>query len=212
MKSQKSGVRNQESEVRSQKSVIRSFYSVFCILYSEFCMLYTASPALAAEEGSHSGGSDMMWRIVNFAILAIALFLTLRYLKVKDFFADRKKIIMVGLEEAKKAKEDAEKKVKEFELKFSSLDKRLEEIYQEIKEEGELEKKRIIEEAIKMADRIQEQARLAAEQEIKKAKEEIKGEIARIAVEMAEEILRNEMTAADHERLIKEYLEKVRLH
>lgn len=212
MKSQKSGVRNQESEVRSQRSVIRSFYSVFCILYSEFCMLYTASPVLAAEEGSHSGGSDMIWRIVNFAILAIALFLTIRYLKVKDFFADRKKSIMAGLEEAKKAKEDAEKKVKEFELKFSSLDKRLEEIYQEIREEGEIEKKRIIEEAIKMAGRIQEQARLAAEQEIKKAKEEIKGEIAKVAVEMAEEILRNEITAADHERLIKEYLEKVRLH
>lgn len=175
-------------------------------------MLFVASPALAAEEGSHGGGSDMVWRIVNFAILAIALFLALRYLKVKDFFADRKKTIMVGLEEAKKAKEDAEKKVKEFELKFSSLDKRLEEIYQEIREEGEIEKKRIIEEAIKMAGRIQEQARLAAEQEIKKAKEEIKGEIARVAVEMAEEILRNEITAADHERLIKEYLEKVRLH
>lgn len=212
MKSQKSGVRNQKSEIRSQKSVIRSFYSVFCILYSEFCMLYTASPILAAEEGSHSGGSDMMWRIVNFAILAIALFLTIRYLKIKDFFADRKKTIMAGLEEAKKAKEDAEKKVKEFELTFSSLDKRLEEICQEIREEGEIEKKRIIEEAIKMAGRIQEQARLAAEQEIKKAKEEIKGEIAKVAVEMAEEILRNEMTAADHERLIKEYLEKVRLH
>lgn len=205
-------MKSQKSEVRSQKSVIRSFYSVFCILYSEFCMLYTASPVLAAEEGSHSGGSDMLWRIVNFAILAIALFFTFRYLKVKDFFADRKKIIMSGLEEAKKAKEYAEKKAKEFELKFSSLDKRLEEIYQEIREEGEIEKKRIIEEAIKMAGRIQEQAMLAAEQEIKKAKEEIKGEIAKIAVEMAEEILRNEMTAADHERLIKEYLEKVRLH
>jgi F-type H+-transporting ATPase subunit b len=176
------------------------------------CILFIASPALAAEEGSHSGGSDMVWRIINFAILALALFLALRYLKVKDFFAERKRAIMTGLEGAKKAKEDAEKKAKEFELKFSSLDKRLEEIYQEIKEEGEIEKKRIIEEAIKMAGRIQEQARLAAEQEIKKAKEEIKGEIAKVAVEMAEEILRNEITAADHERLIKEYLEKVRLH
>ncbi|MEK7689104.1 MAG: ATP synthase F0 subunit B, partial [Deltaproteobacteria bacterium] len=164
------------------------------------------------EEGGHGGESGMVWRIVNFAILALALFLMLRYLKVKDFFADRKKSIIAELEEAKKAKEDAERKVKEFELKFSSLDKRLEEIYQEIREEGKIEKKRIIEEAIKLADRIQEQARLAAEQEIKKAKEEIKGEIAKVAVEMAEEILRGELSAADHERLIKEYLEKVRLH
>ena len=182
------------------------------LLSAVYCLLFIASPVFAAEEGGHGGESGMVWRIVNFAILALAVFLMLRYLKVKDFFADRKKSIIAELEEAKKAKEDAERKVKEFELKFSSLDKRLEEIYQEIREEGKIEKKRIIEEAIKLADRIQEQARLAAEQEIKKAKEEIKGEIAKVAVEMAEEILRSELTAADHERLIKEYLEKVRLH
>jgi len=155
-----------------------------CLLFITYGLLFIASPVLAAEEGSHSGGSDMVWRIINFAILALALFLALRYLKLKDFFAERKRAIITGLEEAKKAKEDVEEKVKEFELKFSSLDKRLEEIYQEIKEEGEIEKKRIIEEAVKMAGRLQEQARLAAEQEIKKAKEEIKEEIAKVAVEM----------------------------
>ena len=204
-------MKSHKLQVRGHK-LSDSLSGVWCLVSGVLSLLLATSPVLAAEEGSHSGGSDMMWRIVNFAILAIALFLTIRYLKVKDFFADRKKSIMAGLEEAKKAKEDAEKKAKEFELKFSSLDKRLEEIYQEIRKEGEIEKKRIIEEAIKMAGRIQEQAKLAAEQEIKKAKEEIKGEIAKVAVEMAEEILRNEMTAADHERLIKEYLEKVRLH
>lgn len=198
--------------MKFQISNFKCQISVNCLLFTTYCLLFIASPVLAAEEGSHSGGGDMIWRIVNFAILAIAIFLTIRYLKIKDFFADRKNSIMAGLEEAKKAKEDAEKKVKEFELKFSSLDKRIEEIYQEIMEEGEIEKKRIIEEAIKLSDRIQEQARLAAEQEIKKAMEEIKGEIAKVAVEMAEEILRGELSAADHERLIKEYLEKVRLH
>lgn len=176
------------------------------------CLLFTASTAIAAEEGGHNGGSGMVWRIVNFAILIAAIFFIVRYLKLKDFFTNRKKSIIAELEEAKKAKEEAEKKVKEFELEFSSLDKKIEELYQKIREEGESEKKRIIEEAIKVADRIQEQARFAVEQEVKKAREEIKGEIAKVAVEMAEEILRNELTAADHERLIKEYLEKVRLH
>ena len=101
---------------------------------------------------------------------------------------------------------------KDFEQKLILLDKKVEEIYKQIRAEGEIEKKRIIEEAMKLAEKIKEQTRFTAEQEIKKAREEIKGEIAQVAVEMAEEILRNEMTAADHERLIKEYLEKVRLH
>ncbi len=204
-------MKSHKLQVRGHK-LSDSMSGVWCLVSGVLSLLLAASPVLAAEEGGHGGESGMVWRIVNFAILALALFLMLRYLKVKEFFADRKKSIMAELEEAKKAKEDAEKKVKEFELKFSSLDKRIEEIYQEIMEEGEIEKKRIIEEAIKLSDRIQEQARLAAEQEIKKAMEEIKGEIAKVAVEMAEEILRGELSAADHERLIKEYLEKVRLH
>src|SRR3990170_8078773 len=101
---------------------------------------------------------------------------------------------------------------KDFEQKLILLDKKVEEIYKQIRAEGEIEKKRIIEEAMKLAEKIKEQTRFTAEQEIKKAREEIKGEIAHVAVEMAEEILRHEMTAADHERLIKEYLEKVRMH
>jgi len=192
------------TQISKLKSQIFLLLTLYCLLYS--------TPVFAIEEGGHGGESGMVWRIVNFAILALAVFLIVRYLKVKDFFADRRNSIRAELEEAKKAKEDAENKLKEFELKFSAIDKRIKEIYQEIRSEGEIEKKRIIEEAIRLSDRIQEQARAAAAQEIKKAREEIKGEIAKVAVEMAEEILRSELTAADHERLIKEYLEKVRLH
>ncbi|HKZ46567.1 MAG TPA: ATP synthase F0 subunit B [Thermodesulfobacteriota bacterium] len=154
----------------------------------------------------------MIWRIINFAILAAAVFFIVRYFKVKDFFANRRESIKAELEEAKRAKEEADRKVKEFEQKLILLDQKIEEIYKEIRIEGEIEKKKIIEEAMKLADKIKEQTRFTAEQEIKKAREEIKGEIAHVAVEMAEEILRHEMTAADHERLIKEYLEKVRMH
>ncbi|MBI5328148.1 MAG: ATP synthase F0 subunit B [Deltaproteobacteria bacterium] len=193
------------------KSHISHLTSHIFLLPAVYCLLLAVSPALAAEEGGHESGG-MIWRIVNFAILVAALFLIARYLKLKDFFTNRRESIKFALEEAKKAKQEADEKVKEFELRLSLLNKKIEEIYGEIRTEGEIEKKKIVEEAIELADRIKEQARLAAEQEIKKAKEEIKGEIAKVAVEMAEEILRSELTAADHERLIKEYLEKVRLH
>ena len=184
--------------------------TVYWLLVTGYCSLFAASPAIAAEEGGHDGGG--IWRIVNFAILVAAVFFIARYLKLKDFFANRRESIKTQLEEARRAKEEANKKAKDFEQKLILLDKKVEEIYKQIRAEGEIEKKRIIEEAMKLAEKIKEQTRFTAEQEIKKAREEIKGEIAQVAVEMAEEILRNEMTAADHERLIKEYLEKVRLH
>ena len=206
-------MKKQKLEIRRQK--LENCFPSFLIPLFSFLILasvfYLVSPAFAADEGGHDGGG-MIWRIINFAILAAAVFFIVRYFKVKDFFANRRESIKAELEEAKRAKEEADKKVKEFEHKLTLLDKKIEEIYKEIRIEGEIEKKKIIEEAIKLADKIKEQARFTAEQEIKKAREEIKGEIAKVAVEMAEEILRNEMTAADHERLIKEYLEKVRMH
>lgn len=195
----------QNSKVKSHKLSI--------LLLTGCCSLFTAvSSVFAAEEGGHDSGSGMLWRIVNFAILAAGIFFIARYFNLKDFFASKRESIKKELEQARLAKEEAEEKAKEFEQKLSLLDKRIEEIYKEIRSEGEIEKKRIIEEAVRLAERIKEQARLAAEQEIKKAKEEIKGELAKVAVDMAEEILRSELTAADHERLIKEYLDKVRMH
>lgn len=175
-------------------------------------MLCFVSPAIASEEGGHGNSSETIWRIINFAILVTALILIARYVKLKDFFANRKKNIIAELEDARKAKEEAEKKVEDFETQLVVIGKRIEAIHEEIREEGMIEKEKIIQEAKQMSIKIQEQAVFAIDQEIKKARIEIKKEIATVAVEMAEEILRSELTAADHEKLIKEYLEKVRLH
>ena len=198
---------------RGKNSIIRKMLDA---IFAACCLMAVTSllswPVFAAEEGGHGDGTGTVWRIVNFAILVAALLLVARYLKLKDFFTSRKDSIKNELEEARRAKEEAERKMKEFELNLSLLDKRVEEIYREIRSEGELEKKKIVEEALRGAEKIKEQARVTVEQEIKKAKEGIKGEIAQVAVEMAEEILRKELTAADHERLIREYLERVKLH
>lgn len=208
MKNKRTAVLNQ-SKTGINRRILYAIFAACCLMAVTHLLSW---PVFAAEEGGHSDGTGTVWRIINFAILVAALLLAARYFKLKDFFTSRKDSIKNELEEARRAKEAAERKVKEFELKLSLLDKRIEEIYREIRSEGELEKKKIVEEALLSAEKIKEQARITVEQEIKKAKEGIKGEIAQVAVEMAEEILRKELTAADHERLIREYLERVKLH
>ena len=81
-----------------------------------------------------------------------------------------------------------------------------------MKLEGQAEKARIIAEAAKSAEALKAQAKVAAEQEIKKARIEIREEAARVAVELAEEILKKELSPDDQARLVKGYLNNLRLN
>lgn len=164
----------------------------------------------AAEEGHH-GGSGNTWKIINFVILAVGVYLVWTK-AIKGLLENRSAEIKRAIDEAQSAKDFADRKAAEYKEKLNLLEKRISEIHHELKLEGEAEKARIIQEAEKAAVRVQEQAKLAAEQETKKARIEIRKEVADIAIGMAEEILRKELKPEDQERLIKGYLNNLRLN
>ena len=166
-------------------------------------------PALAfASEGGPGGG--MGWKLFNFAILAAGLYYVwIKY--IKTALEQRTVDIEKAIENAKTLKSEAEAKKVEYEAKLALLDKRVGEIEQELKLEGEAEKKRIIAEAEVNAARLKEDAKLTAAQEIKKARAEIHREVASYSVEMAAEILKKEIKGEDQERLVEDYLQRLRL-
>jgi F-type H+-transporting ATPase subunit b len=160
------------------------------------------------EHGAEEGGS--IWKIINFIILVVGIYIV--WIKfIKGMLAERREGIRKAMDEAKVARDDAERKRAEYEGKLKLLDSRVEEIYRELREEGEGEKERIIAEAERGAEKIKEQARVSAEQEIKKANEYIKREVARLAVGMAGEVLKREVKPSDQERLIDESLKTISL-
>ena len=169
------------------------------------------SIALASTEAGHGEGGGMGWKLFNFGLLAVGAYLV--WTKVIAGLLDKRSAeIKNAIEEAQRAKDEAEKKAAEYREKLALLDKRVSDIANELKLEGESEKARIISEAGKAAERLKEQAKTAAEQEIKKARLEIREEAAKAAVELAEEILKKEISPEDHERLVKEYLNNLRLN
>lgn len=177
-----------------------------------------ATTALASTEGGHGGehaGSmfnmAFLWKTVNFAILVVGIIIIWKKL-LSGLLEKRSHGIRQAIEDARSAKEAADKKADEYKSKLSMLEKRLSEIQTELAAEGEAEKKRIIAEAEASAIKIKEQARISAEQEVKKAKLEIKEEVAKLAVGMAEEILKKELSPADQERLVKGNLQNLRLN
>lgn len=169
-------------------------------------------PALGyAAEGEHGGGAGGTWKIINFIILAVGVYLV--WTKVISGLLDKRSAeIKKALDDARAAKDAADRKAAEYKEKLATLDRRVSEIHSELKLEGESEKRRIIEEAGKASAKLKEQAKTVAEQELKKARLEIREEVARLAVGMAEEILKKELKPEDQERLVKGYLNNLRLN
>src|SRR3990172_3325611 len=174
------------------------------IVFYLFFFLLTASTSFA-EEAHRSQLADMAYRFINFAILFGALYFILPK-PLKNYLASRSDAIKNALDEAKRIREEAEKRYREYQEKMERLTAEAKSLKDSLIDEGNKEKARIIEEANKAAQRIKEQAHFSAEQEIKKARQALKEETANLIAEMTEEKLRKEIKASDQERLVREYL------
>ena len=74
----------------------------------------------------------------------------------------------------------------------------------------EMEKKNVLDEAHALAARIREQARLAYEYEMKEAMEKVRAEITGRTIEEATAQVREMFRQDDHDRMVEEFIEKVR--
>jgi len=173
-------------------------------------IVVTAVCAYASEGGGHEGANwkDFAWRSLNFVILMGFLYWLLAP-KLKEFFVERRKNIKSSLEAAAAAKEDAEKKYKEYASKLEKATDEIADIAESIKAQGLIEKERIIEDAKKAAAKIKEDAQARMEQEFKKASGQLRLEAAKLSVQMAEDILKRSITTADHDTMVRDYLDKV---
>ena len=166
--------------------------------------ILTASVSFA-QEGHRSELLDMTYRFINFAILFSILYFVLAK-PLKEFLASRSDSIKKSLDEAKRVRDEAEKRYKEYQEKMERLTGEARSLRDSLVDEGNREKARIIEEANKAAQRIKEQTQFSGEQEIKKARQALKEETANLITEMTEAKLKNEIKGSDQERLVREYL------
>lgn len=67
----------------------------------------------------------------------------------------------------------------------------------------------ILEEARQEAQAVREKATLATERERVQARNELQGEISGLAMELAQKIMEKEISKADHERLIDDFLNEI---
>ncbi len=176
-----------------------------------FC---TVVPALSSSEGGHDAPAAKGWvatdtyRVMNFAVLAIALFFLLRK-PVKQALGSRISGIQAELDELEEKKKVAETKLAEYDEKLASLDKEAETIVAEYIRQGEDAKVRILKEAEAASEKLESQAKRNIKSEFKQAKETLYKDVLEKALMKAEGLIKDKITGDDQESLVDDYLKKV---
>ena len=176
--------------------------------------LMVISTLAYASSGSEGGSlspaklKDLLWRVLNFAVLAVVLFKVLSK-PIANGLRARQQSIKEQFTDLEERKAEADTAYQTFEEKLSSIDGEVSDIIQSAIAQGEAEKNRIIEEANRAAEDIKRQAEMAIQHELAEAKLRLREEVANQAVVMAEELIKKNLQETDQVKLIEDYLAKV---
>ena len=179
------------------------------LTFGIFTLTFTAvALASGAEEGGAPLWKEYMWKIINFLILVVVL---VKFGKkpLQDYLKQRTEIIAKTLQEAKEARETAQKALQEVEGRLKAKDAEIEAILAAAKRSGEQERDQIIEDSTRLKEQILEQAKTNIDFEVKHAKEVIKAEAVELAMELAEKKLQEKMTKEEQEKLLQDSLVKI---
>jgi F-type H+-transporting ATPase subunit b len=164
--------------------------------------------ALAATEGHEGGGWSFFWQVLNLVLL-VGVLVWFGRLPVRQFFGERRHRVREDLESSARLLSEAEARLAEWQAKLASLDAEIAEAHATSHRLAEAERERILAEARSSAERIRRDATTAVDQELRRARASLRAEAADLALELAERILREELTGADRERLVAEFVERL---
>ena len=151
---------------------------------------------------------DFLWRVLNLGVL---LWVIIKFAgkPVRDFFAGRSETVAKGVQEAQEAKAAAEKANAEFQARLAGLEGELQAMEKRSQDEAEREKERMRLETEALVAKLQQQARQMADQEVATAQRSLRNEAARLAIEVAERLVTENVSDADRQQMVENYLEKV---
>lgn len=164
-----------------------------------------------AHGGHAEGGSqylDLVLPAINFLLF---VFVLRKYAlpAMRESLKKRRETIAQALNEAKRAKEEAETLRREYEKKLAGLAAEQEQLRKQSLEIAEREKSRILEEARTMAERARAEAQQIAQREVEEARRFLRKEVAEQATRIAMELVRSRFTPADQSRLIQDLVQEV---
>lgn len=152
--------------------------------------------------------SGMPWKLFNFAVFSGLLGFGLRR-SVAEFWRNRKETLTMEIDEASRLRMDAGKKTYDLEVRLARLDQETGELVGRLRDQGELEKKKMIEDARHLAAQMRRDSVRIMDQELNRAREELKHQVVEISVGIAERLLQEKMVPEDRLRLNRNYLKEL---
>lgn len=174
-----------------------------------------AVPALAAEaEHAEAGSPNLFAGDVGNAIWTLVIFLLVVFVLGKfawgpilNTLQTRENFIREALEKAKRDREEAEARLRQYEEKLASARAEASAIVDEGRRDAEVVKRRVEADAKAEADKTIERAKREIQIATDTATKELYTLSAKLATQMAAKVVGRELSAQDHERLISEAIE-----
>lgn len=182
------------------------------VLFGALVVVLLSAGSILAASGHEAAPKGWVatdtYRIMNFVVLAAGLFIIIRKWAV-PIFRDRIKGIKDQLEDLEAKKQEAEKKLAQYNERLSLIDKEAKKISENYIEQGKEAQARILEEARASAEKLEAQVLRQIETAFERARVNLQGAILEKAIEKAEAKIREKISAEDQDRLVDDYLEKV---
>lgn len=191
------------------------WWTAFPILSTSFqwvSILYAQEHRQEGSQPGHGGGGGLketIFKWVNLGVLAGALVFFLRK-PLQEFLEGRAGGIKRSLEEAKSARENAERELAIVHSKLNRLEQEVASLRAAAAAEAEAEQKRILDAARGEARLIVSSAHDEVSQLIRRAQKELREYAAAIVIQLADQKIRSEIRSENHRTLFRQFVDSMK--
>ena len=160
-----------------------------------------------------AAGGELDWKTFGYRVAMFVVFAILLYLlaakPVRNILTKKTEEIKAALAEAELAKEEAAKKVKEYEAKMKQLQQELELMKENAKRTAEAERESMIADAKKHVEQMKQFAQNMIISEKERAIQELHREAVELAAKEAEQKLIKEISGDKAAKILDEYVKRI---
>ena len=168
-------------------------------------ILFAPSVAMAAGDNHGFIFEQHGFYIIDFVIFVGLLWYFVRG-PARKFLEKRHQAVKEEMEEATRIKGEAEERLARYEKLLSGLEGEVAKMRDEFKADGRRERERIMNDALKAAQKIKKDAEVRLSQEINQVRADLESEVAKRALEIAEEKIKQRVGAEQQRELVKDYV------